>query len=520
MNPAKWGIISMVTKRLKFINRLQKRKLFLFPFSLFVAVVVFFLWNIIVVQAADHTLRPNGNGTVTGWTSTNSNAIFSEIDDDPDSSTDVDYVEGPDSTNTTMFVDLSTLPSGFASADTVEIKAKHGEVGAGNDTIALEYQIYQSNESTAITAETAFGNLADDQNSSVTYETDTSGVSITGTNTQAVWENARLRIRQINTKNQGPDAGWGRITAVEVKITYTPANQVTAGSTGTQTVTMVLGTTNQHSGGAFTMVSDTSTVTVSSMTVSDTGTINATSHLSNLDIYYETAGTCTYDGNETLFGTDTTLSSEQAVVSGSMSVGTSQVCVYAVVDVSGSASAGQTIELQITDPSSNVTVSSGTVTPASAVAIAGTTTLDAPNIPTKVVFTNSQRTFTANECNGSANVFTMQLQNDSNEATNPSQSTIVRVSSDSTGETIYTDDTCETEATNGDFTFSTSENTKSVYIIDTEASSPTWILSGVRQSGDSLTTGTQDYIVEAQAPDTKNTKVRGGIRFQGGVQVR
>ena len=498
----------------------HKRKVLLFPFSLLAVLGVFFLWNILVVQAADHTLRPNGNGTVTDWTSTNSNAIFSEIDDDPDSSTDADYVEGPDSTNSTMFVELSTLPSDFTSADTVEIKAKHGEVGAGNDTIALEYQIYQSDESTAVTAETAFGDVADDQDSTVTYETDAVGVSITGTNTQAIWENARLRIRQAATRTQGPDASWGRITAVEVNITYTPANQVTTGTTGTQTVTMVLGDTNQHSGGAFTMVSSASTVTVSSITVSDTGTINASSHLSNLDIYYETAGTCTYDGNETLFGTDTTLTSEQAVVSGSMSVGTSQVCVYVVFDVSGSASDGQTIEIQITDPSTEVSVSSGTVTPASAVAISGTTTLEAPNVPTKVVFTNSQRTFTANECNGAANVFTMQLQNDSNEATNPSQSTVVRVSSDSTGDTIYTDDTCQTEATNGDFTFSTLENTKSVYIIDTEASSPTWTLSGIRQSGDTLTTGTQDYTVEAQVTDTKSSKTQGGARFRGGVQFR
>ena len=114
--------------------------------------------------------------------------------------------------------------------------------------------------------------------------------------------------------------------------------------------------------------------------------------------------------------------------------------------------------------------------------------------PSKIVFTNATRTLTQNVCNGAGSVFTMQLQNSSNEATNPLATTVVRVTSNSSSYIVYSDDTCTTEATNGDFTYTTSQNTKSVYIKD-NAVSTTYTLTGTRQSGDTLTTGNQNYSI-------------------------
>ena len=162
-----------------------------------------------------------------------------------------------------------------------------------------------------------------------------------------------------------------------IVITYTPAN-ITVGTTGTQTANMNVNSTNNYVGGAFTFIRDAGTADVTQIIITDTGTVNANLNLSNVDLYYETAATCSYEGNETLFGTATSFNaSEKATVTGTMSVGTSQVCVYVVLDVGSGASAGQTIEIEISNPSTEVTVSAGTVSPATAVAIAGTTTIQA-----------------------------------------------------------------------------------------------------------------------------------------------
>lgn len=122
----------------------------------------------------------------------------------------------------------------------------------------------------------------------------------------------------------------------------------------------------------------------------------------------------------------------------------------------------------------------------------------APSGPTKVVFTNSARTITAGVCNGSGNVLTIQLQNASSTPTNPTGTTVIRVSSNSPSETIYSDDACTTVVTDGDFTFTTSQNTKSVYIIDQRKSNPTWTLTASKQSGpDTIADGTQTITINA-----------------------
>jgi hypothetical protein len=117
--------------------------------------------------------------------------------------------------------------------------------------------------------------------------------------------------------------------------------------------------------------------------------------------------------------------------------------------------------------------------------------------PTKIVFTNAARTLTAGACNGAAGVFTMQLQDNGGTPQNPTQTTVVQVTSNSSSYTIYSDLTCTTPVSGGNFTYTTSDNTKSVYIIDNKKSISTSTLTGTRTSGDTLTTGTQNYTVNA-----------------------
>ncbi|MDD5487287.1 MAG: DUF2341 domain-containing protein, partial [Dehalococcoidales bacterium] len=182
-------------------------------------------WQLAIDAAL--TLRPNADGTTTGWTTSGggSTNLYAEIDDDPDSPTDTDYVQGPNKTDSSMFVELGNTPSDFESAGTVEIKARHQENGSGNDTITIYYQIFQSDESTALTAETAGTTLTEGSWTNNAY----SSLSITGTNSKTIWDGAKLRIRQVYAKVAGPDTtSQARISAAEVNLTYTPLSPPSA----------------------------------------------------------------------------------------------------------------------------------------------------------------------------------------------------------------------------------------------------------------------------------------------------
>lgn len=151
---------------------------------------------------------------------------------------------------------------------------------------------------------------------------------------------------------------------------------VTVGTSGTQTSGMFSSTTNNYVGGAFTLTRDYGTASVTQIKISEKGTVDANADLSNLDIYYETAGTCTYNANETLFGTGTSFNaSDEATVTGTISSSTSQICLYVLVDIGAGITTNETLEIEISVPSSDVTVSKGVASPGSAISISGSTTL-------------------------------------------------------------------------------------------------------------------------------------------------
>lgn len=151
----------------------------------------------------------------------------------------------------------------------------------------------------------------------------------------------------------------------------------TVSTSGNQTSEITIGTANSYVGGAFAVISN-STVDITQILIKENGTVDANSNLSNAKIFYETTGTCSYDTGESQFGSAVSFnSSEIATFSGTMPVGTSQICLYVVVDVGSGASNNQTLEIEVSNPSTDMTVSSGSVSPATAVAINGTTTLKA-----------------------------------------------------------------------------------------------------------------------------------------------
>jgi len=177
-----------------------------------------------------------------------------------------------------------------------------------------------------------------------------------------------------------------------INLDVTPPN-TTVGNTGTQVSTLKQGESNKYVGGAFTFVRSAGSTTVTSITINETGTISD-SNISGLILYYKQETTCSTSipGDATVFNsTPGTFSSGSSTVTGTMSVGTSQVCVYVEVDISSGAQIDNTVEIQISNPSTGVTVSDGTVSPSSAVAISGTTT---------IISSNSAPNFTAFNNNG------------------------------------------------------------------------------------------------------------------------
>jgi len=143
--------------------------------------------------------------------------------------------------------------------------------------------------------------------------------------------------------------------------TTTSVDVISVGASGTQPAEVYVPATNEHIG-TFTFIRDSGSADVTQIIFNEEGSVNANSYVSNLDVYYETADTCSYDGGETLFGTASTFNvSDQATVTGTMSVGTSQVCVYVLVDISSSA-ASKILRIEISDPPNDITISAGSIT--------------------------------------------------------------------------------------------------------------------------------------------------------------
>jgi hypothetical protein len=120
-------------------------------------------------------------------------------------------------------------------------------------------------------------------------------------------------------------------------------------------------------------------------------------------------------------------------------------------------------------------------------------------VPTQSAFTNANRTITAGACSGVAAPFTLELRDEFGNPTAPTGSTVMRITSNTGGTlTVYSDSSCATPLTNGDVTFTTSDNNKTFYISDTRKSPTTWILTATEQSGpDTISNTTQTYTVNA-----------------------
>ncbi len=188
-------------------------------------------------------------------------------------------------------------------------------------------------------------------------------------------------------------------TNVQVLDTYSVYAEVQLGgvivsASGTQTANMAIPSTNQYVGGKFLINDNSGSHTITGITIKENGTVDAQNDLDNVRLFYEFDTTAPYDGasesfggSEAQFGVTDVFSAANGSASFTDSVPistTSAMVVYVLFDVLASASNGETVRISIDDPSNDVIVGAGTVGPPTPVAIAGTTTLAAPNGLTQI----------------------------------------------------------------------------------------------------------------------------------------
>ncbi|MDA8596745.1 LamG domain-containing protein [Candidatus Pacebacteria bacterium] len=146
--------------------------------------------------------------------------------------------------------------------------------------------------------------------------------------------------------------------------------------------------TDFYSGGSFVIKEQTASRNITDITLTESGTVDASVGLDNISLYYDLDTTFPYNcesesyaGTEPQFGaTDTTgFSGADGVSSftGSVAISTTaSMCVYALYDVTSSASDGETVILSIDNPANDVEGSGGpAIGPVTPVAPAGQTTL-------------------------------------------------------------------------------------------------------------------------------------------------
>ncbi len=147
-------------------------------------------------------------------------------------------------------------------------------------------------------------------------------------------------------------------------------------SSDTQPATVTVGSSSNYMG-TITATSDGTLTSVNSIVITETGTIDANADLT-IVLKYEKDGDCSYANGGSInfsssigFGVD-----DKANVSGAISGGfNNQACFYLLLTVGAGASAGETIELEISNPSNDVTIQIGSASPMTTVAIDGTTTV-------------------------------------------------------------------------------------------------------------------------------------------------
>jgi hypothetical protein len=191
--------------------------------------------------ATEIRLDPNAQGTRGTWTTfaagtTNLHLACDDYTGGGAHNSDTDGVMGPNNGDSSLFLLLEDTPADFdpTQISSISVKSAYRKEEAGvsgsADSVALFYQVFRSDETTAITTELSKGAIT-----STSYAEATDALTGTGSHTKTDWDGARLRIRQDYTVAGCADTTTRlRVTAVEIVVVYT-ANVTATTAVGTVT---------------------------------------------------------------------------------------------------------------------------------------------------------------------------------------------------------------------------------------------------------------------------------------------
>lgn len=140
------------------------------------------------------------------------------------------------------------------------------------------------------------------------------------------------------------------------------------------------------------------------------------------------------------------------------------------------------------------------------------------HLPSKIVFTTSNPQVTSEVCSGVSVPVTIELQDNSDEAIEPSDTTVVRITSDSSSYSIYSDSSCASPISNGDITFTTSDTTKTFYFIDSVRGSHNF--TAAKQSGPETLTSDSHFYNTIGTQGVESSSIRGGTEIRGGTTIQ
>lgn len=181
-------------------------------------------------------------------------------------------------------------------------------------------------------------------------------------------------------------------THLDGAITYStyeyplPTGTITVGTIGVQTVNMTIPSTNNNVGGAFTFALDFGLANVTSITITENGTVNAQTGLDNIKLRYDLDIVTPYDcASESYAITDTQYGATDtdgfssangtSTFTGSVTTtSTTAICMYVELDITSSAVNNETLDIRIT-ASTDVVVSAGSIGGTFPLDIADSTTL-------------------------------------------------------------------------------------------------------------------------------------------------
>ncbi|MCK5590359.1 MAG: hypothetical protein KAI72_00235, partial [Candidatus Pacebacteria bacterium] len=344
--------------------------------------------------AANDYIDPDGDGSVGSWSSTGAN-YYTEIDEavrQPSTPTTTDYISAIANASGNIFINMDSFTD-VAIATDVTIWIYHNDGLNGE----LYVQLWDDDELTTRSTEQVVIQRAADAWDSITF----SGVNLT----QAQLNTLSVRVRSI--KNGGGATATVYVYELYGYVTYSEVQHVVVSTSGTQTASMDISSVDNNVGGEFVITEQVSSRSITDITITETGSVDASADLDNIELYYDLDTSLPYDcageffsgtSTETQFGsTDTdgfSSANGTSTFSDTVTITTTQtMCVYVVLDVTTGASDGEDLDVQITDPSTEVVASAGNVSPATPVLLSGSTTLNNDDV---IVSTNDTQTASMN----------------------------------------------------------------------------------------------------------------------------